>query len=240
MSRIRLNESSHKTLSRYTSGMAKTGTTKASHSSDPKFAYTTAPSVLRKLLKEIPKRPKPPKVDENTLQSWGLPKGGNPLTAVRVLKKLGLLSTSGEPQEAYVEFMKQGTGPRALAARIKDHYRVLFENSHSPQTDSTDALKNLFNIHSGGGEATLDLQIQTFKALCEHADFTGAKPAAEGSDAGANDAGQSGSGGGGAPGLPPIKVDLHIHLPENKSTRDYEAIIQDIAKYIYGREQSRG
>ena len=36
--------------------------------------------------------------------------------------------------------------------------------------------------------------------------------------------------------LPPMQIDLHIHLPENKTTRDYEAIIQDIAKYIYGRQ----
>ncbi len=220
--------------------MAKTQA-KAAHSVDPKFAYTTVPSVLRKLLKEIPKRPKPSKINESTLQSWGLPKGGNSLTAVRVLKKLGLLSTSGEPQDAYVEFMKQGTGPGALAARIKDHYRVLFENSHSPQTDSTDALKNLFNIHSGGGEATLDLQIQTFKALCEYADFTGGdKAPIEGNGSGGDNAGQSRSDGSGTSGLPPVKIDLHIHLPENKSARDYEAIIQDIGKYIYGREQTRG
>lgn len=180
-------------------------------------------------------------MDESTLQSWGLARGGNALTAVRVLKKLGLLSTSGEPQDAYVEFMKQGTGPRTLAARIKDHYRVLFENSHSPQNDSTEALKNLFNIHSGGGEATLDFQIQTFKALCEHADFAGVTTSsAQGNGAAADSAGQAGSTVAGAPPLPPIKIDLHIHLPENKSTRDYEAIIQDIAKYIYGREQHRG
>jgi hypothetical protein len=42
---------------------------------------------------------------------------------------------------------------------------------------------------------------------------------------------------GGTPDLPPIKIDLHIHLPENKTTRDYEAIIQDIARYIYGRKE---
>lgn len=214
---------------------------KSAQSGDPKFAYTTAPSVLRKLLKEIPKRPKPPRIDEDTLQSWGIAKGGNALTAVRVLKKLGLLSTSGEPQDSYVDFMKQGTGPKALAARIKDHYRVLFDNSHSPQTESTDALKNLFNIHSGGGESTLDLQMQTFKALCEHADFMSGATVAGASNS-SNDGGseQSRSSRDGLPGLPPIKIDLHIHLPENKSTRDYEAIIQDIAKYIYGREQSRG
>jgi hypothetical protein len=42
----------------------------------------------------------------------------------------------------------------------------------------------------------------------------------------------AGSGGG---RMPAVKIDLHIHLPENKTARDYDSIIQDIAKYIYGR-----
>ena len=39
-----------------------------------------------------------------------------------------------------------------------------------------------------------------------------------------------------ATGVPAIHIDLHIHLPENKTTRDYEAIIQDIARYIFKQE----
>jgi len=34
---------------------------------------------------------------------------------------------------------------------------------------------------------------------------------------------------------PAIHIDLHIHLPENKSRRDYEYIFEDIARYIFGR-----
>ena len=30
-----------------------------------------------------------------------------------------------------------------------------------------------------------------------------------------------------------VNINLHIHLPEGKSSRDYQYIIQDIAKYIY-------
>ena len=117
-----------------------------------------------------------------------------------------------------------------------NHYRVLFEASHAPHQDSNEALQSLFNIHSGGSPSSLSKQIQTFKALSEYSDF------------------RNGAGANGAPGvdplppqkdprnngeikMPPVQIDLHIHLPENKTTRDYEAIIQDIARYIYGRKE---
>jgi hypothetical protein len=203
---------------------------------EPKFPYTTDPPSLRRLLTEIPKRPKPPKITMETLKAWNVSKNNNARTAVTVLKKLGFLGSAGEPTEIYVEFMKTGIGPGILAQRIRDVYRVLFENSHAPQNESNEELKKLFNIHSGGGTDAMRLQVQTFKILAEYANF-----GILGATSGSKDHDVAGSAPGLSPGagehrLPPVQVDLHIHLPENKTTREYEAIIQDIAKYIYGRE----
>lgn len=177
----------------------------------------------------------------DTLRSWNVSSNNNASTAIRVLKKLGLLTESGEPTDVYVEFMKTGTGPVALAQRIRETYRSLFENSHAPQAESNEELKKLFNIHSGGSEDTIRLQLLTFKALSEFADFNAptsiaSMPAELGAAVGG---GAEGARGQGTSRIPPVQIDLHIHLPENKSTRDYEAIIQDIAKYIYGREIER-
>ncbi len=201
-------------------------------SSAPKFPYTTLPQALRRLLVEIPKRPKPPKVTMETLKSWNVSSNNNARTAIAVLKKIGLLGSAGEPTSTYVDFMKTGTGPAVLAERIKDTYRVLFESSHAPQSESEEELRKLFHIHSGGGEDAMRFQVQTFKALCEHANFAlavGTTTSAAGSAA------PMGITTEVTAQLPPVQIDLHIHLPENKTSRDYEAIIQDIAKYIYGR-----
>lgn len=198
---------------------------------EPKFPYTTEPQALGRLLAEIPKRPKPPRVTLDTLKAWSVSSNNNARTAINVLKKIGLLGAGGEPLDSYVEFMKTGSGPGVLGQRIKEVYRVLFENSHAPQSESTEELKKLFNIHSGGGDDAMRLQLQTFKVLAEHANFEETKQNGEPNLA---KDGKRSSGAGGQ-NLPPIQVDLHIHLPENKSTRDYEAIIQDIARYIYGR-----
>jgi hypothetical protein len=210
---------------------------KTANTGEPKFPYTTEPKALRRLLAEIPKRPKPPKLTMETIKSWGVSNNNNARTAINVLKKIGLLGQGGEPTNVYVDFMKTGTGPAVLADRIRETYRALFESSHAPQDESDDELKKLFHIHSGGGDDVMRLQVQTFKALSEYANFAAVTDAAE---AGVLDGNRtSGKANGGrqtGQALPPIQVDLHIHLPENKTSRDYEAIIQDIAKYIYGRQ----
>jgi hypothetical protein len=207
---------------------------KSPDSGEPRFPYTTLPQALRRLLAEIPKRPKPPKLSVETLKAWNVTSSNN-ATPIGVLKKLGIVGSAGEPTDNYVEFMKTGIGPTVLAQRIRDVYRVLFENSHAPQDESNDELRKLFNIHSGGADETVRLQVQTFKVLAEYANF-----GSVGAVLGAKDQNVGGAPGSAASsdnqGLPPVQVDLHIHLPENKTTRDYEAIIQDIAKYIYGRQ----
>jgi hypothetical protein len=202
----------------------------------PKFPYTTEPKALRRLLAEIPKRPKPPKVTMEVLKGWNVSNNNNATTAIGVLKKIGLLGSGGEPTTLYVEFMKTGTGPAILAERIKDTYRVLFDSSHAPQNESEDELRKLFNIHSGGGAEAMRLQILTFKALCEYATFGAAVSVGESKAAIAVSGGAPPGVTSGKQQFPPVQLDLHIHLPENKTTRDYEAIIQDIAKYIYGRD----
>jgi hypothetical protein len=204
----------------------------------PKFPYTTKPASLRRLLKEIPKKPKPPKFDKDLLKSWGFG-DTNDLTMLRVLKAINLLNDKNEPTDLYSQFMRLDTGARAIAPEIRRVYAPMFQASHTPFNESNEFLQNLFNIHSGGGDRALDQQIQTFKALCENAVFDGtADPIA----VNASQGGQSSNAGasvtapqGGAEG-PIVNINLHIHLPENKSRRDYEDIIEDIGRYIFGRQ----
>jgi hypothetical protein len=131
---------------------------------EPKFPYTTEPQALRRLLAEIPKRPKPSKVTMETLKAWNVSSNNNARTAIGVLKKLGLLGAAAEPTEYYVEFMKTGVGPGVLGQRVRDIYRALFENSHAPQNESGEELRKLFNIHSGGGADAMRLRFKRSKS----------------------------------------------------------------------------
>lgn len=202
--------------------------------SKPAFPYTTKPNSIRKFLEQVPQRPRPTKVVADTLRAWDL-KDTNDQTIIRVFKSLGFLGSNNEPTDRYTEYMTPGRGPKVLAQAIKEVWAPLFELSHEPHRADELTLRNYFNIHSGGSPATISYQMQTFKAACDFADFTspGSIPVSGGAilPAGPAFASQSVSAGQG----PVIHIDLHIHLPENKSRRDYEYIFEDIAKYILGR-----
>jgi hypothetical protein len=205
----------------------------------PKFPYTNKPNSLRKFLEQIPKRPKPAKINGETLRGWGF-KDTNDYSVIRVLKALGLVGDNGEPTEKYTAFMTPGKGPAVLGEAIRRVWAPLFELSHQPNKEEDEKLRNYFNIHSGGSETTLAFQIQTFKAACDYADLSPAlAPVSEANKITAGMGTGPGTKPQGQPnGEPAIHIDLHIHLPENKSRRDYEYIFEDIGKYILGRTQA--
>ncbi|MEX2286322.1 MAG: DUF5343 domain-containing protein [Planctomycetaceae bacterium] len=218
--------------------MAKKQLKKSATTAEPKFPYTPAANSLRKFLKDMPNKPKPPKVTAELLKSWGLT-SSNDRNVIGILKKLDFLDPSGVPTQNYEAFMHKGTGPATMGAQLKRVYSPLFQASHRPHEDRQEDLKRLFNIHSGGSEGTINFQIQTFKTLCEFASFDqpglGTQPITNG-QATAATVGHATISASVGTGVPTIHIDLHIHLPENKTTRDYEAIIQDIARYIYKQE----
>jgi hypothetical protein len=202
-----------------------------------KFPYTSKPASLRRLLKEIPKKPKPAKFNRDLLRSWGFG-DTNDQTMIRVLKAARLINDSNEPMELYTRFMNLNDGAKALGPEIKRIYAPLFQASHAPYREGNETLQNLFNIHSGGGERSLEYQIQTFKALCENTTFDQSSSTGVVDSSLAVPAPEGASGVGAATGAAVVHINLHIHLPENKTRRDYEAVIEDIGRYIFGRNLS--
>jgi len=209
------------------------GATKQRADTDPVFPYTNKPGSLRRFLQEVPKRPKPAKFDKNVLKSWGFT-DTNDMSILRVLKAVGLLGSSNEPTSLYTQFMSMNGGAAHLAKPMRELYAPLFTASHTPYKESSETLKNLFNIHSGGSPKTLEFQIQTFKALAESTSFEQAAISGEVSANGINSSTVSVTNTQIETPVP-VHINLHIHLPDNKTRRDYEAIIEDIGRYIFGK-----
>ena len=213
---------------------------KAAPTSEPKFPYAVTPNALRKFLQMVPSKPRPNKVNDALLKSWSL-KSNNDRTMIRVLKALKLVQDNNEPSDQYTAYMLPRTGPGVLAAAAREVWAPLFESSHAPYKEDDATIRNLFNVHSGGSDSTISLQIQTFKAVCDNADFS---VESNGSNMGVASTPTanvvtSGSASSGT-SQPNFHIDLHIHLPENKSRRDYEYIFEDIARYILGRDIDGG
>jgi hypothetical protein len=198
---------------------------------EPKYPYTVAPKTLRSFLEQVPKKPKPPKITSSTLKTWGY-KSGNDASILRVLKDINLLSSSGEPTQGYADYMKTGTGAVVLGKLIKSCYEALFQNVTNPEKASNDELRNFFNINSGGSERTIQLQVDTFKALSAYAIFGETDPLNP-DDSSLDSEGSIRE----VSSFPIIRIDLHIHLPENKTKGDYDSIIESIANHLYGKRK---
>lgn len=194
---------------------------------EPRYPYTVAPKTLRRFLELVPNKPKPPKVNASTLKTWGF-KSGNDVSILRVLKKVGVLGPSGDPTQAYADYMKTGTGAAALGKQIKLTYEALFQNVKTPEKAQNEELRNFFNINSSGSERTIQLQVDTFKALAAYATFGDTDPLdpEQDDESLANDPQSHGRS-------PAVRIDLHIHLPENKTKADYDAILESIANHLY-------
>lgn len=201
---------------------------------EPKYPYTLTPNSLRRFLDMITSKPKPTKIVGETLKAWGL-KNTNDKSILRVLKELGLLTPSGETTEIYAGYIAGTKGPSVLGSQVKRVYRELFDHVANPATAGLEELKNFFNVYGGGGEDVTRFQIQTFKVLVEHSTFGASDPL----DASEVQAGAPQAGAVIAAGYeqsPTIRIDLHIHLPENKSRTDYDSIIESIANHLYQKK----
>jgi hypothetical protein len=199
---------------------------------EPKLPYCTKPNALRRFLKLVPSKPKPPKVNNDLLAAWDLG-GHNANSIIRVLRGIGLIDSSNQPSNEYITFMDPKHGPGRLGHLIRQCFAPLFEASHAPHKESDETLKRLFNIHSGGAERTLQYQVTTFKTLCEFANFDSAEQPVTPGTTGATNGGTVAGASFGA-GMN-VHIDLHIHLPPNKNRRDYEYMFEDIGRYIYGK-----
>lgn len=211
--------------------MSKSKKSKSEETGTPKYPYTTMPQSLRRLLEIIPTKPKPPKVNGNTLKIWGF-KNTNEQSMLRVLKALSLLTNNGDTTEGYASFMRKDIGASVLGKLLQDTYVELFENVANPGTATNDDLVSFFNIHSGGSEKTIKMQIETFKALASHATFGKTDPLEQpvGSTSISTVAPETRGSSD-----PVIRIDLHIHLPENKTKGEYDAIMESIATHLYKR-----
>jgi hypothetical protein len=104
----------------------------------------------------------------------------NDRAAIKLLKFLGLLETSGKPTTAYKEFMDQNRARTVLAGRLRKAYDDLFLSDKEAQSQSVDKLKGWFKTKTGAGDAVAKKMATTFKSLATYADFSQAgTPAAE-------------------------------------------------------------
>ena len=199
----------------------------------PKYPYVYTPTALDRFMKQISEKPTPGTVDYDLLKAWGF-NNSNDKKITTVLKEIKFLDGNGSPTENYIAFKSNQNGSEVLGKYLQDRYDKLFttvSNYNNPEE-----LHSFFNTFGGGGEDVVKLQVRTFQALANHATFGSSDPLSTSRDDVQNNNGSDEStpkqmGTASAA----IHIDLHIHLPENKSKGEYDSILESIANHIYNR-----
>lgn len=135
-----------------------------------KYPYIPSMRPLRKFLQDIQTMGTPPKINSSALSQMGL-KTSNASYIPPILKFIGFIDDSGGPTENYKNFKKKETGRSVMAGALKGAYADLFQLYPDAQLREFDVLRDFFVGTTDAGASAVKYTVETFKTLCDFADF---------------------------------------------------------------------
>jgi hypothetical protein len=127
-------------------------------------------SSLKTFLEKIPSIAVPDKITQKTLYALGY-KSKNDRPIITVLKFIGFLNSDGATNQNYISFRSKEQSGAIMAKCLKSAYSELFGLYEDAHRRTTDELRDFFSTRTKGGDLVLSLTVNTFKTLCEFADF---------------------------------------------------------------------
>jgi hypothetical protein len=103
---------------------------------------------------------------------------------IGILKDLGFLNRDGAPQRRYFDFLDRTQSKTILAEGIRDAFSELFAVNTKANEFTVDQAKNKLRTLFGGKKTPLVIGkiANTFRALCDYADFSSPKKESERKD----------------------------------------------------------
>lgn len=203
------------------------------------FPYVKVQSKLVSFLEDIQRLGIPEKVSQNWLKTVGYT-SSNDISIPRVLEYIGFLDMSRKPTDIWKNFRDRSSSGVVLAAAIREGYKALYEVHPDAHLRSDDELKNFFRARTETGEQTVRRTASTFRTLCSLADFGQTQDTEAVSD------GQSmvmptpqvspqAQITSQIP-VPPLQVDVRIHITADASLGQIDEIFKSMAKYLYNKD----
>jgi hypothetical protein len=194
------------------------------------------PSVtnLHKILDAIQKAGVPEVFNLDFLKDLGFT-SSNDRPVIKVLKYLGMLDSSGRPQNAYREFVDHTKAKGVLATRIRSAFDDLYLSDKDAHNKSAEQLKGWFKTKTGASDSVAKKMATQFKSLASYADFEAAPPLEK------------------PPKAPEVKQDekplpppppapdlkgfglvyrLEIHLPDTQNVETFRAIFRALREEL--------
>lgn len=140
------------------------------------YSYTVKPSSLKAFLERVKSKELevPEKVTQKYLEQIGY-KTKNDRRIIPILESINFVEASGVPTDKFRDFRTDVSG-QVMADSLKKAYADLFKTYANPLEKSKAVLEDFFAKAKPSVKIqVLGLYVDTFKTLCEFADF-GAEP----------------------------------------------------------------
>ena len=200
-------------------------------------AYLQTTKNLQNIINSLISAKAPERFTNKFLEDLGF-KSTNDRLFIGVFKGLGLLDESGVPTTRYHQFLDQSETGKVLAIGIQEAYEDLFALRKDAQVLTNEEVKGKFKTLTQGQKSDniLSLMSNTFKALCEVADWTSVSEGKN--EKMIDDIVKQTITDAPVVKVPAVdkKMNLHyniqIHLPETTNMAVYDAIFQSLKKHL--------
>lgn len=175
-------------------------------------------------------------------------KSTNDRLFIGILKALGFIDETGIPTQIYFNFLDQTQSKMILAKQIREAYSDLFAVNINAQNLTVEEVKNKLKTLTQGSksEKVLTLMANTFKALCEYADWKKVKAETkkeekkeEGKKVGEKEEPNSMekipftvNDGDNGTKVPSLNYNIQIHLPETRDIAVYDSIFKSLREHL--------
>lgn len=134
------------------------------------FPYSLVQGSMKKFFAHIQDAGVPTKVTISYLGQVGF-KSKNDRAIIPVLRQIGFVDSSNTPTKLWRDYRNRSGAPATLASAIRRGYSDLFATYPDAHRKDNEALRDYFAAHTNVGDRALGAIVQTFKTLCELADF---------------------------------------------------------------------
>lgn len=210
-------------------------------------AYLQTTKNLQSIINSIVNAKAPERFTNKFLEDLGF-KSSNDRLYIGIFKALGLIDENNAPTSRYHQLLDQTETGKVISIGIQDAYEDLFALRKDAQKLTVDEVKGKLKTLTQGQKSDniVNLMANTFKALCDIADWSETSTTAPGSIKTENPVETSCEGESSPDYNTPEKpnaaqpksseMNLHyniqIHLPETTNMAVYDAIFQSLKKHL--------
>lgn len=190
------------------------------------YPYMISNNKIAPIISKIQQAARPAKFTQEVLKNLGFT-STNDRAFIPLAKRLGFLSDDGTPTVLYDQLKDKTTTKTILATQIKTLYSELYAINVEIHKSSDTEIKGAISRVTGKDEDGVNRIYNTFKTLCNNADFSGSVTVEEQpkEDLHENDALST-------PTLPLTTPQFHyniqIHLPATTDISVYNAIFKSL------------